>query len=397
MNDQIDRFMNRELHPEAARALAQKALDDTDLYEELTAVALVQAALESPATTDRELAQAALDDEDLFDTLVARGAVAALDPASVRAPRQRRHWPIVAAGVGAIAAGLLTFFVLRPSSSPVPQARVVPSKPAVAPTILLAADLQPAGSNGSPVFRGADSASRAPKSEGTIVSMEDGIATVNLGSLDGMAKGTELPVGSGRIIITTVFRDRARGNVTGSDGIRVNSPVHVLSAVHLKAILQQVDSLAASGDLKAARDVARNAISSGSAGEERRLLEQLAALDYQAGAPDAARDHYEVAVNNFDEPPAATQEEQASTLASYGALLLLNGDSNRSEEHLQKALGQAQDPTLRSQILNNLGAIAEIRGDQAKAADYYRRALREESSNAERAAVESNLARVNHP
>ena len=75
--DRIERYMNRELHPAAARAMAHEALDDSDLFEELTAVALVQAALESPATTDRSLAQSALDDEDLFDTLVARGAAEA--------------------------------------------------------------------------------------------------------------------------------------------------------------------------------------------------------------------------------------------------------------------------------------------------------------------------------
>src|SRR5271168_4611685 len=107
IDSRIDRFVNRKLHPAAARALAHEALDDSDLFDELTAVALVQAALKSPATTDRALAQAALDDEHLFDTLVARGAV----DAAVRAPRRRKYWPMAVMGAAA-AAGLLALFIL---------------------------------------------------------------------------------------------------------------------------------------------------------------------------------------------------------------------------------------------------------------------------------------------
>jgi len=359
LNSRIDRYMDRELDPAAARALAHEALDDCDLFEELTAVALVEAALKSPATTDRALAQAAIDDEHLFDTLVARGAV----DAAVRAPRRRKYWPMAVAGAAA-AAGLLAFFILRPSSPPVQapaqQTQVTISKPAVAPTILLTRDLQPARSHGRPIFRGAEKASRAPKSEGAIVSMEGGIATVNLGSLDGLAKGTELSVirdkQVGRILVTTVFRDRARGKIVDGAGIQPNDSVRVPSSAHLSAILQQVDALAANGDLKAARDIARNALAGGTPGETRPLLERLAALDYQAGAIDAARERYEVVVNNFDQPPAAPASEQAMTLASYGTLCLLAGDAQRADDLLRKALVKAADPALRSQILNNLAA-----------------------------------------
>src|ERR1700735_4322495 len=100
LNARIERYMNRELHPAAARAMAHEALDDSDLFEELTAVALVQAALESPATTDRGLAQSALDDENLFDILVARGAA----EAAMRNPRPRnKYWPFAVAGAAAAA------------------------------------------------------------------------------------------------------------------------------------------------------------------------------------------------------------------------------------------------------------------------------------------------------
>ncbi|HTC87811.1 MAG TPA: hypothetical protein VK686_05900, partial [Bryobacteraceae bacterium] len=100
LDRRIDRYVNRELHPAAARALAHEALDDSNLFDELTAVALVQAALESPATTDRALAQAALDDESLFDTLVARGAV----EAAARIPHRRPDLTWTIASLAAIAA-----------------------------------------------------------------------------------------------------------------------------------------------------------------------------------------------------------------------------------------------------------------------------------------------------
>ena len=108
IDSRIDRFVNRKLHPASARAMAHEALDDADLFEELTAVAVAQAALESTATTDRALAQSALDDPDLFDTLVARGAI----EAAVRTPFRTKRPAILVAAAIAIAAGLLTFFVL---------------------------------------------------------------------------------------------------------------------------------------------------------------------------------------------------------------------------------------------------------------------------------------------
>jgi hypothetical protein len=360
-------------------------------------VAVVQAALESAATTDRALAQSALDDPDLFDTLVARGAI----EAAVRTPFRNRRPAILVAAAVAVAAGLLTFFVLRPSSHPVqpatPPAIAVVATPAVAPTILLTADLQPVRSRNAPVFRDGDArggarASRPPRSDGAIVSIEDDVATVNLGSIDGLVQGTELL--AGRIVITTVFRDHARGEISESDLVHAGDPVRVPNGVYIAAILQQADALAANGDLNAARDVARNAIAAGGSGETRPLLERLAALDYRPGAPDAAREHYEVAVNNFGQPPAAGSREQAATLANYGALLLVNGDRDRAGELLQKALAQAPASALRSQILNNLGAVAELGGDQAKAADYYTQALAKNTSKTDRSVAAANLDRV---
>jgi hypothetical protein len=303
------------------------------------------------------LAQQALDDEALFDTLVARGAVESSleDPAfraMLTAPKRRKYWPIaMTVAALAAAAALLTFFVLRPSH-PI-------QDPVDISKAMLSSDLKPLVHQ-APVFRGTDTASRPPKSDGTILSIEDGVATVNLGSIDGLAKGTELEAShgkqAGRIAITTVFRDRARGNVD-SAAIQANDPVRVPTSEHLGAILEEVNALAARGDLKAARDIARNTLGAGSPGETRGLLEKLAALDYQAGAADLAREHYQVAVNSFDQAPAASPAERAATLANYGTLSLLNGDPGRARELLLKALPLAADPALRSQIVNNLALV----------------------------------------
>lgn len=349
-DNRIDPYMNRGLDASAARALAQAALDDSDLFEELTAIALVQTALESPATTDRALAQAALEDEDLFDTLVASGAAAAGLP-----PRSRpKRWPIAVAGVlAAAAAGLLTFFVLRPSahhSAAPQQALTVTTNPR--PTILLTAELQPAASPANPVFRGGESGRRAPKSEGKVIGIEDGIATVDLGSVDGIAKGQQI----GGILITTVFRDRARGTFR-YNSLHVNDLVRVPASIHLNAVLQEVNALAAGGNLTAARNMARSSLSAGSPGETRVLLERLAALDYQAGAADAARERYEVAVNNFDQPPAADPAERASTLASYGTLCLLHGDAQLARDLLRQALAQQPSAADRAVIEANLATL----------------------------------------
>jgi hypothetical protein len=349
LSNRIDRYANRELHPAAARALAQAALDDTELFEELTAVALVSAALESPATTDRALAQSALKDEDLFDALVASGVAESGLPAGYRAPYRPGRRRFVIAGAAAVAAGLITFSVLRPTTP-----RVIAHKSTAAPKILLTAELQPPPALSSPVFRGGDeTANPAPKPVGKIVSIEDGIATVNLGSLDGITKGQQI----GAIAITTVFRDRARGKILPGGALQVDDVVRVPNAVHIRAILEQVDALAAGGNLTAARDMARNSIGAGSPGETRQLLERLAALDYQAGAADAAREHYKVAVSNFDQTPVASPAERAATLGSYGTLSLMHGDAELAGELLGKALVEQPSVADRAVIEANLASL----------------------------------------
>ncbi len=378
VDPRIDRYIERELDPAASRALAQAALQDDELFEELTAVAVAQAALESPATTDRALAQAALEDENLFDTLVARGAAEVGPP-----PRKRpaRLWIAggLAGGVAAaIAAGVITFAILRPTP---PRTMAVTAKPAA--TILLAADLQPSREPASPVFRGDQAPSRAPKSQANVTLIEDGVATINAGSLDGIEKGQKI----GPITITTVFRERARGTISEGASLHVGDRVLIPNAVYLNAVLAHVNAWAASGHLEAARG-AGLALQTGSAGETRQLIERLAELDYQATArADVAIERYKIAVNNFDQPPAASAEERASTLANYGALAL-------RADLLNQGLSYAPSGPLRAQILNNLGVIAQAQNDTAKASDYYRQALAQNPSPADRPIIAANLARL---
>lgn len=347
LDRQIDEFAARDLSPAAARQLAQQALDNPDLFDALVASGAAEAGLENPAVSH---------------------------------PARRVSWAIA---VGAAAAAVvLAFFVWRNPSEPARLAVSKPpvvSKPITLPSlngenggpVLLASELSPANLSALPVFRGDASLDRQPQPTGIITAVADGEATVNLGSLDGLAKGTAL----GPIVITTVFRDHARGRIANGAAVHVNDRVQVPPALHVAAVLHEVDALAATGDLKQARELARTALAAGSSGETRTLLETLAALDYQAGATDVAREHYEAAANNFYAPPAASPTEQAATLNSLGALYLLRGDPQSAAKPLNQAASQtALDPDLRAQILNNLGVLSELNGDLVKARDYYTRA-----------------------
>ena len=55
--------------------------------------------------------------------------------------------------------------------------------------ILLASNLQAATTSATPVFRGQEPDNRTPRQQGSIVSIEDGVASIDLGSVDGLAKG----------------------------------------------------------------------------------------------------------------------------------------------------------------------------------------------------------------
>jgi tetratricopeptide (TPR) repeat protein len=437
---EMDRYLRGELSAAEARELAQAALDRRGLFEELTLAAVALHGVSAQPSSDglesyiggrlsasgqRELAQAALSNHELFDALAAHGAVEkSLDNPAFQAavageaPRQNkvvsfpRRFRLAAMGAIAAAIAAVAVYWWRP---------VAPSKPAVATTsggvlsasldpgagkpTLLARDLGPTSSSGAaaPVFRSTEPESRAPQPEGSIVALDNLVATVNLGSLDGLAKGAQLEIFHGaskqpsaRLEVTTIFRDRARGFITAGSPIQVNDRVRVAAPIYLSAVLEQVGSLADRGDMQAARQMARDALnwakSNGIApSETRAILERLAALDYKNRDLSAAEQDYQSLADGFASPPPAGADEQDAIFNAWGSLLLLRGDTAQAELKFR----QTHD----ADGLNNAGVLAELRGQNANAQALYEAALRildksPSASPRDRQTIEANVARL---
>lgn len=411
LEDAIDRYVRNELSAAEARALAQESLGDPELFEDLTFSALAKAALATRSVGEQ------------LERPAPKAKV-------VRFPPKARIFVVGVAAAAAIV--LVSLYSLRPSFLRQNQPTVAenqshrtapapPLMPALAfsakpgQPVLLASGLQPdpAHREGAPVFRSLEPDSRFPKPAGSIVSIEDGVATIDLGSLDGLAKGSELRVFRderstqpiGRLMVTTVFRERARGRVLAGQEIQVNNPVRVASTAHLGALLQQVDALSGRGDPDAARTVAEKAVRWADTAnvpptERRKALERLAALEYQAGSLQAAEKHYQSAVDTLESEPLASFRKHLVALNNLAVLHLLRGDYDGAEAPLSQAVSKS--PTTDSVLgrsMNNLGVLAELRGDRQKAEAFYTDALRAfaaipDSSEQERAVVETNLARV---
>lgn len=217
--EMLDRFARGELPPAESRELAQKALEDDDLFLELTSTAIARQGL---------------------------------------ATRKRRQiaWPRIAM-FAAAAAVILAVVVYAPKRNARPARPVVATS---APPILLARSAESA----SPAYRGADTESRAPRAAGSVESIARGIATVDLGSVDGLAKDAEVDVvrdgeAVGKIRLTTLFRDHSRGEITHGSSIRVNDQVRVAPAARLRASLDQIQAEIARGETEKALSIARQA------------------------------------------------------------------------------------------------------------------------------------------
>jgi hypothetical protein len=212
----LDRFARGELSPAESRELAQQALDNHDLFDELTATAIARRGLET------------------------RG-------------RKRIPWPRIAAFV-AVAAAIIVGVLMR---APRRNLELVKQNVAIsAPPTLLARN------GDSTAFRGTDTESREPRVTGSIGSIAGGFATIDLGSLDGLAKDAELDVTRGgqpvgHIKLTTVFRDHSRGKIAASVG--VNDQVRVPPSARLRAILDQMDAALARGEPERAMSMAQQA------------------------------------------------------------------------------------------------------------------------------------------
>jgi hypothetical protein len=329
MTDRIDRYVRGELSPEEARTLAQASLDSPALFDELTDAAL---------------------------------AKAALNPRTVRTASVLRTWRKTAVLTGGLVAAAVLVLISLPYR---PSRREANVKPVLGlgsnagQPVLLASGLHPTN---APVFRGGEPDSRAPQAAGSIVSMKDGSANLDLGSLDGLAKGSELQVfrGSdtvGRLQVTTVFRDHARASVVSGQPLRPKDEVRVGGADHLNALLQQVDAA------------------------------------FNRGDPDTAIKLAEEAVR-WGESAAVPPGAMADSWNQLAVLQMLRGEYDGAESHLLRAASAVSktDP-VNGQIQNNLGVLAELRGDPDKAAANYNDALGAHPGD-QRQTVERNLARV---
>lgn len=329
MTDRVDRYVRGELPPQEARALAQASLDSPALFDELTDAAL---------------------------------AKAALNPRTVRTAnviRIRRKTAVIAGGLAA-AAALVLISLPRPALPPRSNLKPVLELSANAgQPVLLASGLHPAK---APVFRGGEPDSRAPQAAGAIVSMEDGTANIDLGSLDGLAKGSELEVfrssGSvGRLQVTAVFRDRARASVIEGKQLRVKDEVRAGRADHLNALLEQADAA------------------------------------FNRGNPDTAIKLAGEAAR-WGESATVSPSAMAVVWNQLAVLHMLRGEYGGAESLLLRAASAAsKTDSVYGQTQNNLGVLAELRGDRDKAASRYNEALRANPGD-QRQIMERNLRRV---
>ena len=219
MSEKLDRFARGKLSPSESRELAQQALGDHDLFDELTSTAVAK-----------------------------RGFAA-------RA-RNQITWPRVAI-LATAAAVILGVALYAPRTN---VERTMPAVAISASPVLLARN----GASNAGVFRGAEAGSRDSRDTGSIGAIAGGVATIDLGSLDGLAKGAEVNVlrdgqAIGRIKLTTIFRDHSRGEIAGGTSLTVHDQVQAPPAARLRAVLEQIASTLARGESEKAMAIAQQA------------------------------------------------------------------------------------------------------------------------------------------
>jgi len=249
---------------------------------------------------------------------------------------------------------------------------------------------------------------RTPRQTGAIISVEDGQATINLGSADGLSKGSQVEVFRdrtfknrvGTLRLATVFREQARGDIEGND-LRVNHAVRVADRDHLQALLQQANDFEARGDLAGARHAAAqaNAWSKSAkvtAWQKAGATELLAKLDFQAKDLGGAETHYCEALDIINTDPHASPDDLAEIRNNLAALAMMRKDYSSAEKLLEDGIVVLANQKLKAARANNLGVLAESRGDREQAESFYTQALAilPQNSPNERKIAEANLNRV---
>jgi tetratricopeptide (TPR) repeat protein len=283
----------------------------------------------------------------------------------VRFPR--KSWFLVAAAIAALV--LIALAVVKPWRTE--QLRLPPVLAlgsANGQPVLLASGLQPTPTS---VFRSPETDSRAPQTVGSIVSIEEGLATIDLGSLDGLAKDSELQVfrddqsteALGRLQVTTVFRQRARGRILDGKPVRAKDRVRVDDSARLEALSDQVAALYNRGEADAAQTIAEQA-------------------------------------TRWVETANVSSAKQSAWWNQLAVLRMLRGDYLTVETFLSRAgASSPKNEMAYARTMNNLGVLSEMRGDRRQAESRYADAVQAIAVIAnppeqERRAIEANLARL---
>jgi hypothetical protein len=258
---------------------------------------------------------------------------------------------------------------------------------------------------------GGPEASRLPMQEGTITALAAGVASIDLGSLDGLSKGMELPVVRGtpapavvgRLTVTTTSLEQGRGRAMETGALRVGDRIQIATPVYLSALSAQVTARIAADDLPGARTLAERAVAVAEstmvpADSRRAALAQLGAVEYRVQAYGESVRHYRLAQAGLDAAPAAPAPERARILNELAAVLIAQGEYPDAGDVLSAAQAAAAGTgAVAGQVANNLAALAALRGDPIQAASLYAAALglvdgSPAPSQADRSVIEKNLA-----
>ncbi len=419
-HDALDRYLRGELSVDEQRALLRQSLEDEDLFEFLATLGTVTEALQvSPLALSSQ-----------------RASGMALPPAAATAtvvPPVRRLQPMIwigpafAAAVALMLAVVMQWRATAPAEpagplviasgstrpQPVPPAPRIPLDADAAPGFLAMRLELPVAVKGNarPVFRASGEGRTLAQTTGTIGEVEGAEARVDLGTIDGLDKGTILIVEAdpasalpeSHATVISVRRETATLAIAGE--VRTGQRVRVTPTISLLALSDQIRSGAVTGDSalveRAAQEAARLASSSEADAAVRRTVHvQLAALARRFKDGAAAERYLREAARLTARAPAATPTERAEILSALGTVVAGRRGLDEADHLLRLAHRVApRGSVIEADILNNRGFVKALRdsgSDRTDAETLYKEALallppREQRR---RSIVEKNLSLV---